>query len=101
MRDFACKLERERDEAIRSCHIWQKGHSDLVKDRDEWKAESERWRSISQGWKEEAVEQIKEYHRLVEGIRAELMKNAHLADGDECTLIGLKQLIGHEEGSEL
>ena len=31
---FARKLERERDEAIRSCHIWQKGHSDIVAERD-------------------------------------------------------------------
>lgn len=28
------KLERERDEAVRSCHIWQKGHADLVAERD-------------------------------------------------------------------
>jgi hypothetical protein len=26
--------ERERDEAVRSCHIWQKGHSDIVAERD-------------------------------------------------------------------
>ena len=32
---FLCqKLERERDEAIRSCHIWQKGHAELVAERD-------------------------------------------------------------------
>lgn len=29
-------LERERDEAIRSCHIWQKGHAKLVEERDRW-----------------------------------------------------------------
>ena len=62
MRDFACKLERERDEArfdlafrrdlyrlqefqldelrkqlaeaVSSCNIWQKGHSALVEDRN-------------------------------------------------------------------
>jgi hypothetical protein len=28
------QLERERDEAIRSCHIWQKGHAELVAERD-------------------------------------------------------------------
>jgi len=33
---FARKLERERDEAIRSCHIWQKGHAELVEERDRW-----------------------------------------------------------------
>jgi hypothetical protein len=32
--NFARKLERERDEAVRSCHIWQKGHSDIVAERD-------------------------------------------------------------------
>ena len=32
--EFAEQLERERDEAIRSCHIWQKGHAELVAERD-------------------------------------------------------------------
>lgn len=73
----------------------------LERERDEWKAEAERWRSLSEGWQEEAVIRIKESHRLAQGIRAELRKNAHLADGDDCTLIGLKQLIGYEEGDEL
>jgi hypothetical protein len=30
------RLERERDDAIRSCHIWQKGHSELVAERDKY-----------------------------------------------------------------
>jgi len=34
MFEHARKLERERDEAIRSCHIWQKGHAELVAERD-------------------------------------------------------------------
>ena len=33
---LARKLELERDEAVRSCHIWQKGHSEMVKERDRW-----------------------------------------------------------------
>ncbi len=37
----------ERDEAVRSCHIWQKGHSDIVAERDAWKAEAEYWKTIS------------------------------------------------------
>ena len=32
--EFAEQLERERDAAIRSCHIWQKGHAELVSERD-------------------------------------------------------------------
>ena len=34
--DFVGELENERDEAVRSCHIWQKGHAELVKERDKW-----------------------------------------------------------------
>lgn len=34
-----------------------------------------------------------EIQRLREGIRACLAENAHLADGDDCTLIGLKRLL--------
>ena len=30
------KMERERDEAIRSCHIWQEGHAELVAERDKY-----------------------------------------------------------------
>ena len=33
---FCRKFERERDEAIRSCHIWQKGHAELVAERDKY-----------------------------------------------------------------
>jgi hypothetical protein len=72
--EFARKLERERNEAVNSCHIWQKGHSALVSDRDgwkrlaveqekeieEWKVEVERWRSLAQGWRKEAVDAIKD-----------------------------------------
>jgi hypothetical protein len=30
------KMERERDEAIRSCHIWQNGHAELVAERNKY-----------------------------------------------------------------
>jgi hypothetical protein len=74
MAAVARRLERERDEAVNSCHIWQRGHSKLVADRDdwkrfaveqekeikEWKVEVERWRSLAQGWIEEAVDAIKD-----------------------------------------
>ena len=33
---FCRKFERERDQAIRSCHIWQKGHAELVAERDKY-----------------------------------------------------------------
>jgi len=36
----------ERDEAVRSCHIWQKGHSDIVAERDLWQQEAKRWRDM-------------------------------------------------------
>jgi hypothetical protein len=32
--EFAEQMERKRDEAVRSCHIWQKGHAELVAERD-------------------------------------------------------------------
>ena len=35
---------KERDEAVRSCHIWQDGYRALLDERDRWKAEAERWR---------------------------------------------------------
>ena len=37
-------LRNELNDTIRSCHIWQQGHSKIVADRDYWKAEAERWR---------------------------------------------------------
>jgi len=36
----------ERDEAVRSCHIWQKGHSDIVTERNLWQEEAKRWRDM-------------------------------------------------------
>ena len=41
------EIKNERDEAVRSCHIWQDGHSKIVADRDYWRAEAERWRDLS------------------------------------------------------
>lgn len=34
--EFAEQLERERDRAVRSCHIWQTGHAELVAERDKY-----------------------------------------------------------------
>lgn len=39
-------LAADYDEAVRSCHIWQKGHSDIVAERNLWKAEATRWRDM-------------------------------------------------------
>jgi hypothetical protein len=36
----------ERNEAVRSCHIWQKGHSEIVSERDLWQQEAKRWRDM-------------------------------------------------------
>ncbi len=43
---------KERDEAVRSCQIWQQGHSKIVEDRDYWKAEAERWQQIIERWRQ-------------------------------------------------
>ena len=39
--EFARKLERERDEAVRSCHIWQDGHSAIVAERDKYQEQAD------------------------------------------------------------
>ncbi len=36
---------KERDEAVRSCQMWQDGYRALLDERDLWKAEAERWRN--------------------------------------------------------
>jgi len=51
-------VERERDEAVNACHIWQRGHSKLVADRDEWKKEAERWRVCSEQLTARAVNHL-------------------------------------------
>ena len=43
------QIKRERDKAASACHIWQKGHSEIVEDRDYWKSEAEKWREIANG----------------------------------------------------
>jgi len=55
----------ERDEAVRSCHIWQKGHSNIVTERDLWREEADRWRNmyiqyeeLLEGQIQEAVERL-------------------------------------------
>jgi hypothetical protein len=41
------KLERERDEAVRSCHIWQTGHAELVRLNQPERKHIGRWGSGS------------------------------------------------------
>ena len=41
------KLERERDQAIRSCHIWQMGHAELVRLNQPERKHIGRWGSGS------------------------------------------------------
>ena len=59
MLDQAKKLERERDaavaerdEAVRSCHIWQKGHAELVKERDRWREKAEHLAVTCYSWED-------------------------------------------------
>lgn len=40
-------LRNELNDTIRSCQIWQQGHSRIVEDREYWRAEAERWRVLS------------------------------------------------------
>ena len=57
MIQLARKLERERDEAVSSCHIWQTGHSALVEDHDQ---RTNKIAAEREGWKKIAVELEKE-----------------------------------------
>jgi hypothetical protein len=40
-------IERERDEAVRSCHIWQEGHAELVRLNQPERKHIGRWGSGS------------------------------------------------------
>lgn len=53
-------LTAERDEAVRSCHIWQKGHCDIVAERDLWKDEAARWRDMYLEYDEMLEGQVQE-----------------------------------------
>ena len=71
----------ERDEAIRSCHIWQQGHSKIVEDRDYWKAEAERWRDC--------------HHEIIadrDWLILELVEISSTADNCENTWDGLHKI---------
>jgi hypothetical protein len=50
----------ERDEAVRSCHIWQKGHSHIVAERDLWQQEAKRWRDMYLEYDEMLEGQVQE-----------------------------------------
>jgi len=83
--DFCERLERERNEAIRSCHIWQTGNSALVRDRDEaiWdcnqrinkvSAEREDWKTIAVEYEKEIEEwkvEVERWRSLAQGWREE------------------------------
>jgi len=62
----------ERDEAVRSCHIWQQGHSELVDDRDYWQEtacrlqdEVDRWKSRSEGHEADYSQMLKRVDKLL------------------------------------
>lgn len=115
---FARKLERERNIWKSRADAYQQDYEQMLRridgivtDRDGWKKlavdqekelkeawhEVERWRSLSKGWMEESISAVKEAHRLYIGIKDELKRNAHLADGDDCTLIGLKMMLDERD----
>jgi len=62
----------ERDEAVRSCHIWQKGHSDIVTERDLWQEEANRWRGMYLEYDEMLEEQVQGAVAKLETIWEEL-----------------------------
>ena len=64
----------ERDEAVRSCHIWQKGHSDIVAERDLWKLEATRWRDMYLEYDEMLDGQVQEAVNKLNKIFADLDK---------------------------
>ena len=71
----------ERDEAVRSCHIWQQGHSKIVADRDHWRAEAERWRDF--------------HHEIIadrDWLILELVEISSTADNCESTWDGLHKI---------
>lgn len=53
-------LIAERDEAILSCHILQKRHSDIVVERDLWQLEAKRWRDMYLEYDEMLEGQVQE-----------------------------------------
>ena len=72
---------KERDEAVRACHIWQQGHSVIVADRDYWKAEAERWRDC--------------HHEIIadrDWLILELVEISSTADNCENTWDGLHKI---------
>lgn len=72
--DFARRLERQRDEATRSCHIWQQGHSNIVNERDLWKVEAKRWRDMYIEYDEMLDEKVNEAVTRLEDMWDELDK---------------------------
>jgi hypothetical protein len=65
-------LAADYDEAVRSCHIWQKGHSDIVAERDLWKLEATRWRDMYLEYDEMLEGQVQEAVNRLENIWKEL-----------------------------
>jgi hypothetical protein len=81
LKQHAKKLERERDEAVRACEIWQYGVGKIVADRDYWRAEAERWRDC--------------HHEIIadrDWLILELIEISSTADNCENTWDGLHKI---------
>lgn len=85
-KEFAQKLERERDEAQEDAINYYAKIGELTEERDD---------ALAQIVKAEcrAERFCQERDNLREAIIAALEENRHLADGDDCTLAKLKSAV--------
>lgn len=58
------EARRERDEAIRSCYIWQKGHNEIVEERNKLLRRIDVLATDREDWKRLAVEQERDINEL-------------------------------------
>lgn len=66
--DVVLALFAERDEAVRSCHIWQRGHSELVDDRNYWQETACRLQDDVKVWKSRADGHEADYNQMLKRI---------------------------------
>jgi predicted nuclease with TOPRIM domain len=89
-------LFRSATEECLSCNLWQENDR-LQAEVERLQEENEHFRITLNAENDRLERNIKleeENARLRNGILKTLEKNCHLADGDDCTLKILKELIG-------